>query len=667
MAGAASAATPSPASGPDAAAAARSVHLALAAAGAATLLAQATLLRELLAAFQGNELTLGLAFAAWLGLTAAASALGGRLARPPAAARRALGLVLVAAPALLWLALALVPLARPAGLLPGEEPGLLAGLRGALLALAPAAALAGLAFAFGAAALGSDRQQGVGESGSRILGWVALNAREQRSGTGPRAAASNPSLTPRLLASLFNSSSGSPDTAADAARPATRAYLAETAGAALAGAVFHFALAGRAPAAWVMALGGVACAAAGAAVLARGRWWAALGATAAVAALAVPVGPRLGAAVDRARAAGELVAARPSRYGLLTVTAQGQQRAFFHDGVLLFTTEDAVAAEERVHLPLLLHPAPRRVLLVGGGLGGGLAEVLKHRPAAVDYVELDPAVFALAAAHAGAAAAPLGDPRVRLHAGDGRDLLRRATARWDVILVALPEPQSAVLSRYYSRECYADARRALAPGGLLAVSVAAADAYLDGPALRRNAVLWRTLRAVFPAVGVAPGAQALVWAAAAPVPADPALLARRLAERGLDLTHVGPTWLESRLMPLRVDDHVAAVTAAAGRENHDLRPVAYFYGLTEALARTSPRAARLALRLADAPAAPWALPAAALGIALVVALGRRRRGAPGLAAFAAGAAGMALQLCVLLAFQAVRGHLYHAVGGLAAA
>jgi spermidine synthase len=628
MADAASAATPSPASGAEDAAARRAVLVALGAVGAAALLAQAVLLRELLASFLGNELSLGFALAAWLALTAITSAMGGRVVRP-AAARRALGAGLLGAPALLWLALWLTRLARPAGLLAGEEPGLFASLRGAFVALGPACALAGFGYALGAAAL--------------------RRGRDATAETGPQAA-----TTPISGA---------------AATTASRAYVAETVGAALAGGVFHFLLAERLTAAWVMTLAGVLGAVGGAAVLWPRRRSAALLAGLAVLAAGAVIAPRLGAAVDRARFPGaDLVATRPSRYGQLAVTARAGQRAFFHDGVLLFTTEDAEAAEERVHLPLLVHPAPRRLLLVGGGLGGGLAEALKHHPEAIDYVELDPGVIAFAQAHAGAAAiAPLADPRVHLHVGDGRDLLRQRAAAYDVILVALPEPQSAVLSRFYSRECYLAARRALRPGGLIAVSTAASDAALDGATARRNAVLWRTLGGVFPAVHAAPGAQAVVWASATPLPADPDLLARRLRERRLELRRVGPTWLLDRLLPLRVEDYLAAVRAAGARENRDFTPVAYFYGLTEALARSAPSAGRAALRLADASRAPWWLPGLALGAALLVALVRRRRGAPAFAALAVGAAGMALQLAVLLVFQAVRGHLYHAVGGLAAA
>jgi spermidine synthase len=604
---------PLPASGPDSGPDDEVRLAAVVALGAGTLLAQVALLRELLVTFQGNELSLGCAFAAWLTLTAAGSAVAGRLVRSPERALQVLAGLLCAALVLLPASLFLTWVARPAGLLAGQEVGVLRSLPGALLSLAPASLLGGAAFALAVAVL-------------------------------PRTA---------------NETAGS---------VATRVYIAETVGAAGAGVLFHFVLGERAGASSIVFVAAALLAAAGVMLLLRRALWGAF-AGLLVAGLTLPLAPGASAALERARFPGqEVVQSRPSRYGQLTVTRRAGQLAFYHDGVVLFTTEDQLTAEERVHLPLLLHPRPRRILLIGGAFGGGLAETLKHRPDLVEHVELDPALVEVARAHASPAdLAALRDPRVRTHVTDGRDLLRREPGAWDVILLSLPDPQSALLSRFWSLECFRDARRALKPGGLLAVSVAASDSYLDGAPARKNAVLWRTLGAAFPHRGVAPGGRALLWAADRPVSADPVLLERRLEERHLQLEHVGPGWLLDRLMPLNVDEYLAAVGAAGGRVNTDFRPVAYLYGLLEGLQRSAPALARQALRVADAPRAPWLLLVLVVAPALAVALGRRGRGAPGLAAIACGASGMALQLTVLLTFQALRGHLYVAVGGLAAA
>jgi spermidine synthase len=579
---------------------------ALAAAGAASLLAQVVLLREILASSQGNELVLGVALAAWLVLSGLASAVGARFAPAPARALRSLGLLLLLSPALLILSLWLTQFARPEALVRGAP--MLAVLLGSLLALAPACFVGSLCFAW--ATVGAD----------------------------------------------------------DGENRAARLYVAETLGAAVAGLAFHFVFAQRLQSTWIMFGAGAVCAATGASLLSRKS---VVGVVVAVVVVALAAVASLGltASLNRARFSGEeVLVVQPSRYGLWAVLARGGQHAFFHDGTLLFTSEDQVAAEEAVHLPLLLHPRPRRILMIGGGLGGGLVEALNHGPERLDYVEMDPAVFSLALAFAGRDTwAALTDTRVHAVAGDGRAILRAATGRYDEILIALPVAQNALDARFSSRECFEDARHALAAGGILAVVTPGAETYLDVAARERHASLLATLKAVFPRVAVAPGAQTIVWSSEQPVNANPSLLAARLRERGLHPMAVGPAWLLDRLLPLRGEEYERALANVAAVENRDFRPVVYLYGLVENLRRLSPAFGRFAHAFVAATWVPWLLAASVLGVALLVLAIRRGQPAPGFAVAATGGAGMCLQLVLLLALQALRGSLYHLLGAMLAA
>ena len=99
----------------------------------------------------------------------------------------------------------------------------------------------------------------------------------------------------------------------------------------------------------------------------------------------------------------------------------------------------------------------------------------------------------------------------------------------------------------------------------------------------------------------------------------------------------------------------------------DYRPRVYLLGLIEHLERLSPRFGRAFLWFAASPWGRWLLPGGVLAVAVLALLLRRGRGAPGFAAAAAGATGMALEMVLLLAFQSLAGHLYHALGGLLAA
>lgn len=578
---------------------------AAAAAGAASLLAQVVLLRELLAFSQGNELVVGVLLGVWLCLTAAASVLGARPSWQSARASTALYVTLALAPLGYTGALALSTLARPEAL--GDAVAVSRIIGVSVAALLPACAVGGLAFAWSIKASGDEAR------------------------------------APAL-------------------------YVAETAAAAGAGLSFHFLLGEHLHGVWILVIAGACCAVGAVGVVwaaGRRRW---LGLPVAALLAAIGLAPGLARLADRAHFPGEQVTTvRPSRYGQLAVLARGDQRVFTQDGVLLFTTEDEIAAEETVHLPMLLHPAPRRVLFLGGGLGGGLVEVLKHAPERVDYAEVDPGLLALVAEYgAPATRAALADPRVHVAASDGRSLLRHAQHPYDVILVHAPVPQNALMARYSTRECFEDGRRALAPDGVFVVVTPGSDTHLGEAAAGRHAAILASLKSVFPFVGVAPGEPTLLWSSNQPVEARPSVLAERLRQRGLDLVEVGPTWLADRLLPMHVASYLRTVAAAPAVTSHDFRPVVYLLGLLESLQRVSPSLAKAVLGMRASPLGAWAAIAIALGaLGLVWGL-RRRRSAPGLAAGIAGGVGMALELVLVVAYQALRGHLYHALGVLLA-
>ncbi|GHC65339.1 polyamine aminopropyltransferase [Neogemmobacter tilapiae] len=182
----------------------------------------------------------------------------------------------------------------------------------------------------------------------------------------------------------------------------------------------------------------------------------------------------------------DIILAEQTPFQRIVVTRFRERVRLFLDGSIQFDSID----EYRYH-EMLVHPAmalagrAERVLILGGGDGMALREVLRHSQVqAVTLVDLDPAMTTLfredpdlAALNAGA----LSDPRVTIVNRDAWKFVEEDQGLFDVILADLPDPKSIALSKLYTREFYAMAMERLSPRGAMAVQAGsplfARDAY----------------------------------------------------------------------------------------------------------------------------------------------------------------------------------------------
>ncbi len=351
----------------------------------------------------------------------------------------------------------------------------------------------------------------------------------------------------------------------------------------------------------------------------------------------------------------DLAFAADSPYGRIVIQARDSQRVFYENGLLMFETQ-GTDPEEVVHPPLLAHPAPRDVLLIGGAAAGNLREALRHPVAHVTAVESDPLLLRAARLHLPPdEAAVLDDPRVTVVLTDGRRFVQTARRTFDVVILDLPEPSTGALNRFYTEEFFREVRAVLNPGGILALGLPAAENYWSPELARRNGSIYHTLRAVFPHVLALPGDTTYFLASADPLEADPDLWGQRLAERGIPTRWVTASYIRYLFTTDRFAQVREALEATAGvRLNRDLTPVCYYYDLALWLSRFTPR-----LRGFFERTDLLRLNGVALALAVPVGLARvRRRWAVPITVGGAGLAGMMLEVVILLAFQVRHGSLY---------
>ncbi len=129
---------------------------------------------------------------------------------------------------------------------------------------------------------------------------------------------------------------------------------------------------------------------------------------------------------------------------------------------------DMLTQKVLAHLPLLLHPDPREVGIVGLGSGVTVGSALVHPVSRVDVVEISPEVVEASRFFADVNLHALDDPRTRLIVGDGRSHLRLSSRTYDVIVSEPSNPWMAGVAALFTREFFMAVRGRLAPGGIVA-------------------------------------------------------------------------------------------------------------------------------------------------------------------------------------------------------
>ena len=138
------------------------------------------------------------------------------------------------------------------------------------------------------------------------------------------------------------------------------------------------------------------------------------------------------------------------------------------DGMVMTTEVDEFVYHEMIsHIALNTHPNPKRVLVVGGGDGGAIREILKHDSVEEAVLaEIDGRVVEVSQQYLPSIAGSLTNPRVTLAIGDGVEHVRTHPGKYDVILIDSTEPIGPAVG-LFSREFYQDVHRALTPDGIM--------------------------------------------------------------------------------------------------------------------------------------------------------------------------------------------------------
>lgn len=484
------------------------VGAALFALGFSSPFVQLVLMREMLGAFAGNEIVLGMNLGAWLAATGAGTLLGrtaGRLRNHPAAMARGL------------LLLAFVPMATVAALrmfrdavfVHGAIVGVTETLVAVLILLLPYCVVSGFLLS---------------------LGCTMLAAREGAPGVG-------------------------------------RGYVLDSLGSVAGGAVFSFVLVRWLGHFALLTVAGAVCLGAMVVVArlarcGRPRLTAESG-IAAAGFIALVWGGALEDRTQRAQFPGQdIVFAGNSPYGMLVVAESAGQFNFLQNGLPVLSTGFPERAEEAVHYLMAQRPEARRVLLVSAIASGTAREVAKYCVEEIVCVELDPLLSS-----AGKRFVPdaYRDPRIRVEPTDGRLAVKRSRGEFDVIIADMPPPATMQYNRFYTEEFFLEAKRALVPGGVFGFSLGDYAGYISPEQARVLASAFGTLQQVFRNVLVLPAGRAQFIASDGDIYRD---VVARIEHAGVHASYVNANYLDAMLTPDRFAelDRALAVDAPPNRD-----------------------------------------------------------------------------------------------------
>ncbi|MBN2121471.1 polyamine aminopropyltransferase [Candidatus Micrarchaeota archaeon] len=237
--------------------------------------------------------------------------------------------------------------------------------------------------------------------------------------------------------------------------------------------------------------------------------------------------------------------------------------------IIQFSTRDEKYYHEAIaHSVLGAHPNPKNVLIIGGGDGGTLREVLKHPVERVVLAELDDEVIGFSKEFFPSLSdGAFEDSRLELKIGDGRKFLEETEERFDIVIMDLTDPEGPS-TMLFTKEFYTLVKSKMGEGGILSVQTGSPvfEGLIHG---RVQAALAQVFRN---AIGYAAFVQSFFIVESYVLATDSKVegIARRLKERNIKLEAYTPEQVEA--LVLQPHGHVREILSMDWEPSTDANP-----------------------------------------------------------------------------------------------
>jgi len=361
---------------------------------------------------------------------------------------------------------------------------------------------------------------------------------------------------------------------------------------------------------------------------------------------------------------------RNSIYGNIVVVQKEEQRTFFYNGLPIITTPypDIIFVQEFGNLPLLFHPKPKDILVISGGAGGLINEILKHPIRKVDYAELDPLIIEMLKKYRSRLTQKeLSDNRVNIINKDGRFFVKNTSNKYDIVLIGLSRPADLSTNRVFTQEFFALVKKRLNPDGILALYLPGSLTYISSELRDLNACVLNGLKKTYSYVRIIPGDYNIFLASDSGdvMNANPNLITQRINQDNIKANILVPAYLDYRLDRRHLEWFTHSSLGATRKINRDFMPFAVFQMLVLWNKQFSPAFAHILEALGNLDLQVVLVLICAITFILFLILYYKHNLIKLSITYSiatTGFFGMLINLILIFSFQIVYGYIYHIIG-----
>lgn len=282
----------------------------------------------------------------------------------------------------------------------------------------------------------------------------------------------------------------------------------------------------------------------------------------------------------------EVVFYKNSIYGNVTVIKRENQYTFFSNGIPILNVPvpDIVFTQEFVHFPLLIHKNPQDILVISGGAGGVINEILKYQSVKrIDYAELDPLILkSIKKFKTPLTEREMNSEKVKVNYVDGRFFLKKTQRKYDVILIGISNPNDLQTNRLFTEEFFTLSKEKLKKNGIVVVHLPGNLSYMGKELKNLNSCILNTIRKVFPHTFIIPGDGTNFFLASENSfsHVSPEYLYKNIKKRNINIKLFTIDYLKYRLHQRWRKWFLNNIKDSDKRINRDFHPVGVFHSLS---------------------------------------------------------------------------------------